>query len=572
MTFATLLTLISSVALLILIAATALSKHKTSQSRYLLVLLVSILVWTDAIYISNIQISSVIDLFTNRLVFSLVPLYVLAFYRLVGTFRGENGRTKRNRTDNIITVLLVISIILSVATASIVSDVNYDKATSRYDIIPGPLYIPFLVSTVSFVIAAIVDLLRLQRVLVGVARSRVRILAFSTLLLTILVVISNAIIPRLTGSSEFASLAPLWIFVWLSLMSYSIFKHRLFDIYYVLGRIVYFTIAAFLLYLEFYAVFFVGKLFLGGSTSPTGYSFGLIFAVVASLLNYYFNQNISQKLSEFMSYFSFNPEDILRSYSKEVSTSLSIDQIATSTLSSLKHSSNPLSFGIYIVDPIQKKISHAVFFLEGTTSKIKDPSLLFDICSEWENDNNVAPLILEELTGTTLEPNSQLKTIADEMKKNNISASFALNSQQNTTGILVLGEKLNKLAYSTQDISFLENFSAILSVSLSRALLHQEVQEFNVTLQKKVDDATQKLQVRNTELRDLYNNLEEIYQKEKDLMDVAGHEFSTPASILKTTSTCSRSGYKNCILIALMKRSRNTSIVSLKELIGRLSL
>jgi two-component system phosphate regulon sensor histidine kinase PhoR len=67
-----------------------------------------------------------------------------------------------------------------------------------------------------------------------------------------------------------------------------------------------------------------------------------------------------------------------------------------------------------------------------------------------------------------------------------------------------------------------------LSIAINRALLYSEVQQFNETLQEKVERATKELQQR-------YRELKQIRAKERDMMDIMGHELRTPLSIIKIT-------------------------------------
>jgi signal transduction histidine kinase len=53
------------------------------------------------------------------------------------------------------------------------------------------------------------------------------------------------------------------------------------------------------------------------------------------------------------------------------------------------------------------------------------------------------------------------------------------------------------------------------------------------TLSKSKSQSTAKLISKNKELQKIYSNLRKLYEKEKDLMDMAGHEIRTPATVIK---------------------------------------
>ncbi|MDD3661781.1 MAG: histidine kinase N-terminal 7TM domain-containing protein, partial [Candidatus Dojkabacteria bacterium] len=532
MTLATILTAISAIALVILIVATLFSKQRTSQTRSLLLLLITILAWIVTMYLSNIQISPEIDLYVNRLIFSLVPLFVFFFFRLVATFKQENDQKDRSLSFSHISSLLLLLMAGLGVTKWVVTDITYDTETTRYDIITGPLYYFFLIITVSVVATLIFNLFRRQRFLTGLARSRIRLLAFSTLILTVLLIISNVFAPRFTGSSAGTLFAPLWIIIWLSMISYSIFKYRLFDINYVLGRILYFVLTGLILFGEFYLALYIGESVWGGSTNPRAIVFGLVFAGAVAVTNYYFNQNISQKLSEYLSFFTYNPDTSLRSFSKIISDLLDLEKISNQALKILETTLKPSALGLILVSKTTQEFSVYSFKAEGETTRIQKQEYLSEIIAGIRDQNNASVLAREELISLSQKSQSVMRII-EFMVSNSLFIIYPIFQQRKLIGLLLLGEKQNKISYTTLDISFIENFSSILAVAISRALLHKEVQTFSITLQKKVDTATRQLKERNKELQDLYDNLEELYQKEKDLMDIAGHEFRTPASILK---------------------------------------
>jgi signal transduction histidine kinase len=129
--------------------------------------------------------------------------------------------------------------------------------------------------------------------------------------------------------------------------------------------------------------------------------------------------------------------------------------------------------------------------------------------------------------------NTHTTRLKEYMRNYSIGAILNLDIKAQTDGYILIGNKEEGAAFTENEVRYLRSILSNTSIAIERALLYNEVQSFNITLQERVERATGELKERNEELQDLYNNLEEIYQKEKDLMDVAGHEFRTPASILK---------------------------------------
>ncbi len=116
------------------------------------------------------------------------------------------------------------------------------------------------------------------------------------------------------------------------------------------------------------------------------------------------------------------------------------------------------------------------------------------------------------------------KELYEYLQKEKISVMIPLTNKDSLIALINI--------YNTNDVldetqyNNLSLLSSTLSVSLNRALLYEELQDFNKTLQKKVDSQT-------AELQEKVKLLEEARKKEADMIDIMGHELRTPATIVK---------------------------------------
>ena len=85
---------------------------------------------------------------------------------------------------------------------------------------------------------------------------------------------------------------------------------------------------------------------------------------------------------------------------------------------------------------------------------------------------------------------------------------------------------MDKKDFTVEELKFLESLILNTSVAISRALIYKDVEKFNETLQDKVDEQTQ-------DLKNKVLELEEARRKERDMVDIMGHELRTPATIVK---------------------------------------
>jgi signal transduction histidine kinase len=189
---------------------------------------------------------------------------------------------------------------------------------------------------------------------------------------------------------------------------------------------------------------------------------------------------------------------------------------------------------------------------------------LLEIIYFWDDIDNNIPLIKDEIarlnpqeiSGKT---NERLKKILEFMKKKKIAAIFPLNRKVQLNGLLLLGPKYDESAYTVQDVDFIESIVANASVAIGRSLLYEQVQDFATNLEKKVKVATEELSVRAKELDRKNKALEDAAQRERDMMDIVGHELRTPATVVKNALA----------FIEMMKRKKRLSNKKLKDYINK---
>jgi signal transduction histidine kinase len=93
-------------------------------------------------------------------------------------------------------------------------------------------------------------------------------------------------------------------------------------------------------------------------------------------------------------------------------------------------------------------------------------------------------------------------------------------------GYLILGPKKSGNLYSSQDIKVIEIVANELVIAVQNALRFEEIENFNITLLGKVDEATRKL-------RRVNERLKMLDEAKDDFISMASHQLRTPLTSIK---------------------------------------
>lgn len=126
-----------------------------------------------------------------------------------------------------------------------------------------------------------------------------------------------------------------------------------------------------------------------------------------------------------------------------------------------------------------------------------------------------------------VDPNLEILKV---LQKNDITVLVrlvnTLDYELKGIGDILIGPKKSGSPYSKQDIKILEIMANEMVIAIENVLRYEEIEEFNVTLQKKIDDATRELKRSNDKLRALDEAKDEF-------VSMASHQLRTPLTSIK---------------------------------------
>ncbi|GAC1502317.1 MAG: hypothetical protein NVS1B10_07040 [Candidatus Saccharimonadales bacterium] len=161
---------------------------------------------------------------------------------------------------------------------------------------------------------------------------------------------------------------------------------------------------------------------------------------------------------------------------------------------------------------------------------IKDNRLYFEARSE----KTLNPRLTE--LGKSIQSQHQDLIVVDELAQNNqkkmkysdadVAISLRLKTRQQLVGYILFGAKRNGDIFTEQDKKMLLIVANQLSIAIQNALRFEEIQNFSLTLQANIEEATKKLRRANEKLKTLD-------ETKDDFISMASHQLRTPLTSIK---------------------------------------
>lgn len=455
-------------------------------------------------------------LLLGRLNFAIALLIVSSFLEFANIFPQGKSYVKAKYVE-LIKILSVLFFFVTLLTP-FVAEQELIIGSERETVF-GVLFIPYAVYTVSVMLFSLSILVRKYHFARGLDRLRLRYVFFGFLVATCIGLFTNLFLPLVFKIYTLQEFGPISTILLALIISYSIVQYRLFDIRFVLGKTVELLVLIFFPFIFFYGALFVQDALWGTVYSIgayiTGFFLSLLFVFSFGFLRRWFSESFITKFIYSGKDYNQLKNAFIAVIGNELRLEIIIENMKKvlnqafegAQLSIIIYKDEDLTDLVYGDIPLGKDIE--MVFREsfvGSKTTITKDELLVGRYEELINESNSELLIAF-------------------VNKNNIDM-ISLTRNKDYTAVILIGEPRVGEAYASEDISFIQDIISSFIVGAGRSLLYFEVSSFNKTLQEKIDHATAELQKR-------INELNEIRAKERDMMDIMGHELRTPLSIIK---------------------------------------
>jgi signal transduction histidine kinase len=441
----------------------------------------SVITWAKLLYVSASFIPS------TFFIFSLVfPNYSINRFKIFSII--------------VINILLIFIIVFG---NNIINDVYlFDNKENQIEF--GKYYFLYILYTLSFFALAFRTLMFKYFKLQGVEQLQLKYIIIGSVFSANVAMIANLILPTL-NIFKFNWLGQISTMIWLIFVSYAIVRYRLFDIKYLYSKVIFYTIAIIPPYLVFFSLAYIYETNFGTSLNTAAYIVGIPIAFFFAVFNKWLNNKLEAYLFERILYKGLNPYKVYNDFTKK-------------------------SHHIYDLENLYIKISEIFdkylgikYFRIITKNEIYNDKFLEDLMVYWKN-SEFEQFILQEIDYIYRNKNLEFyKVVNKYMVDNNIAIIAPLNIKNELLGIVIINNRENNQYFDIYDLEVIENFLSTMSLVVQRITLYNQIEAQNANLSQDIDKATKKIQKQVIDL-------EEALRKEKDMMDILGHELRTPLS------------------------------------------
>lgn len=344
---------------------------------------------------------------------------------------------------------------------------------------------------------------------------QIRIMIYGIAGALTVILVAQVVMPQI-GIYQLRSItsAPAGL-IFMTALSYSVFRQKMFDIRGAVLRSIGYTLSV-LIVIGVYVliVYGVSKDVTTLRIDRNQEIFFVISAIILALLFRPSTKIIKRATSTIFFRNDFNPEELFNKVGHVLATELRIEALRNQICDLLNQYLNTTS-NIVILD------SNSTFIdSEGNISnEIKN----------FVNDLNILGedlLVLDDL------PEGQLKKV---MRSNRISVAMTLKVHNAKIGYLFLGDKSSGASYYRPEIALIQTIAEEIAVGFQNSRSYSLVQQFNQSLQAKIDKATEDLQVANEKLK-------ENDALKDDFISMASHQLGTPLAVIDGYLSLANSG------------------------------